>query len=189
MISECFKLNFRVPQGSVLGPLLFSLYTSPLSKVIAKFKDVKYHFYGDDSQLFIHISPGNCANSFHQLKTCLDDIHILFDSKFSWLVVIWIIAILYYKLLTTGKPKYFATYLSLYTNKTICSNPKKMFINLKFISTSPSNMMLQNSGMIFHWKFQLLQHYHVSKHDLKPICFRSLFLLSLSCYRKPMIPW
>ena len=50
VVSECFKLNFEVPHGSVLGPLLFSLYTSPLSQVIAKFKDVKYHFYADDSQ-------------------------------------------------------------------------------------------------------------------------------------------
>ena len=76
VVSECFKLNFGVPQGSVLGPLLFSLYTSPLSNVIAKFKDVKYHFYADDSQLFIHLSPGSCPNSFHQLKACLDEIRM-----------------------------------------------------------------------------------------------------------------
>ena len=63
VISECFKLNFGVSQGSVLGPLLFSLYTPPLSQVI-----LKYHFYADDSQLFVHLSPGNCANLFHQLK-------------------------------------------------------------------------------------------------------------------------
>ena len=63
------------------------------------------------------------------------------------------------------------------------------FINLKVISTSPSHMTLQNSGMISHWKYELLQHYLVSKRDLKPFCFRSLFLLSFSCYRTLMIPW
>ena len=50
------------------------------------------------------------------------------------------------------------------------------FINLKFISTSASHMMLQNSGMICYWKFELLLHYHVSKGDLKLIYFRSLCL-------------
>ena len=28
----------------------------------------------DDIQLYIHLFPGNCANSFHQLKACLNDI-------------------------------------------------------------------------------------------------------------------
>ena len=40
------------------------------------------------------------------------------------------------------------------------------FINLRFISINLFHMMLQNSGMICHWKFKLLQHYHVSKHNL-----------------------
>ena len=44
--------------------------------------DVKYHFYADDFQLFIHLSPGNCANSFHQLKACLSEIHTwMFENK------------------------------------------------------------------------------------------------------------
>ena len=82
MISEFSKLNFGVPQGSVLGRLLFSLYTSPLSQVMAKYMDVKYHFYADDSQLFIHLSPGNCANSFHQFKACLNNINTwMFENK------------------------------------------------------------------------------------------------------------
>ena len=54
----------------------------PPSQVIAKFKDFKCHFYADDSQLLVHLSPGNCANSFHQLKACFDDIHIwMFENK------------------------------------------------------------------------------------------------------------
>ena len=62
--------------------MLFSLYISLLSQVIAKYMDVKYNFYGDYSQLFVHLSPGNCANSFHQLKACLSDIHTwMFENK------------------------------------------------------------------------------------------------------------
>ena len=54
------------------------------------------------------------------------------------------------------------------------------FINQRFISISLFHMMLQNSGMICHWKFELLQHYHASKHNSKPTCSRSLFHLSFS---------
>ena len=82
VISEYFELYIRVPQGSVLSHLLFSLYTSPISHVPANYMDVKHHFYADNSQLFIYLSPQNCANSCHQLNSCLNDIHIwMFENK------------------------------------------------------------------------------------------------------------
>ena len=75
-LSNLFKLKFRVPQGSVLGPLLFSLYTTPLGQVIRKYTGVRYHFYADDTQLFIHLSPDDSLKSFDRLKSCLNDIQV-----------------------------------------------------------------------------------------------------------------
>ena len=42
----------RVPQGSVLGPLVFTLYTTPLSSMISG-PAIPHHLYADDSQLYV----------------------------------------------------------------------------------------------------------------------------------------
>ena len=63
-------------QGSVLGPILFSLYTTPLSKVISKHPDVKFHFYADDTQLFIHLKHKNAKIAFDRLGKCLEDVKL-----------------------------------------------------------------------------------------------------------------
>ena len=68
------KLLFGIPQDSVLGSLLFSFYTTPLSLIIGKHKGIKFHFYADDSQVYVHLSQKNASAAFEQLNRCLNDV-------------------------------------------------------------------------------------------------------------------
>ena len=60
--SESISLKFGVPQGSVLGPILFTLYTCPLGQVCAN--QVQYHLYADDQQIYLSFKPGPGRGTF-----------------------------------------------------------------------------------------------------------------------------
>jgi len=65
------SLDQGVPQGSVLGPLLFILYTTPLSSLISD-SFVGHHIYADDNQLFISFVTSEFSTNISHLQATVD---------------------------------------------------------------------------------------------------------------------
>ena len=60
--SASINVTCSVPQGSVLGPQLFSLYTAELADLASKY-GVTLHAYADDNQLYVHCSISEAEQS------------------------------------------------------------------------------------------------------------------------------
>ena len=82
--SDARKLDFGVPQGSVLGPILFLLYISPIYDILRR-HGIDAHLFADDTQCYTGFSLASGGvdqrRAFNQMECCVRELGEWFDAN------------------------------------------------------------------------------------------------------------
>ena len=78
--SKCSPVSCGVPQGSVLGPILFLLYTADVIE-IADRHNLGVHSYADDTQLYLHAPASSLAEQSVNMTACISEINFWMTSN------------------------------------------------------------------------------------------------------------
>lgn len=73
VLSDEHLLEEGVPQGSVLGPVIFTMYTAPLGDIIAS-HGLNYMIYADDTQLYMILDRSKRSDDLSRLEKCVTDV-------------------------------------------------------------------------------------------------------------------
>ena len=71
--SSFTPVHTGVSQGSVLGPMLFTMYIKPLSAIIDS-HSIIHHSFADDLQLQMSAPPDTISELLHSMQSCICDV-------------------------------------------------------------------------------------------------------------------
>ncbi len=77
-LSDKFGLNCGVPQGSVIGPSVFTMYFQHVACVIRR-HGLNFHIYADDVQIYMFFNPkvpGDAACAIFRLASCVEELRL-----------------------------------------------------------------------------------------------------------------
>ena len=75
-LSHTYLLQYGVPvpEGSVLGPLLYVLYTAEVCHVVER-HSMHLHLYADDSQIYTSVAVSDTTSAVRRLAVCIADVN------------------------------------------------------------------------------------------------------------------
>ena len=69
-------MSFGLPQGSILGPRRYQMYTHPIGDILRRY-NVRFHIYADDTQIYVTFDPripGEYERALERLRMCVREI-------------------------------------------------------------------------------------------------------------------
>ena len=158
-ISKPVILDYSVPQGSVLGPQWFTVYTSPVRDIILKY-NLNYHVYADDTQLYITFKSSQqpADSCITTLEKCIQEIRSWMRQNF----------------LKLNEEK---TEFLLFGSRQQLSKVSLPFITIGDSQITPSSQA-QNLGVIFDSTMTLKPHIS------NIVCVSSFHIRNISRIRK-----